>query len=79
MGGRTDAVNGIIRSHIERSAEMSNGGWQVAGVGDIQVDGVLIQERSWVAFVTESFYDKKWLLMGGRWDVGGNKDRSRNS
>ena len=65
-GGRTDVVNGIISSHIEQSAEMSNGGCQVTGVGDIQVGGILIQERSWGAVVIESCYDNKWILMGGR-------------
>ena len=30
---------------------MSGIGWRVAGVGEVQVDDVTLQERSWVASV----------------------------
>ena len=33
----------------------SGGGWRVAGVGDVQVDGVTIRERKWGAGVTDKF------------------------
>ena len=50
-GGQTDAVNDSRRIHAVRGAEMSGGGWWVAGVGDVNVDGVLSRERSWGAGV----------------------------
>ena len=65
-GGSTDAVNCDICRHTERGAEMSGGVWRVAGVGNVQVDGVPLQERRWVAGATERFYDYDRLIMGGR-------------
>ena len=41
-----DAVNGGRRRHAERGAELSGGGWRVAGVDDVQVDGVSRRESS---------------------------------
>ena len=41
--------------HAARGAEKSGRGWRVAGVGDVQVDGVTIRERKWGAGVTDKF------------------------
>ena len=46
-GECTVTINGGIRSHAERGAETSGGGWQVAGVGNIQVGGDSHRERKW--------------------------------
>ena len=48
-GGRKDSGNGGRRKHAARAAELSGGGWQVEGVDNVQVDGVLRQERRWGA------------------------------
>ena len=37
----------------------------MAGVGDIQVDGVSRQERRWGEGATERCYDDKQILVGG--------------
>ena len=64
--GRTDTGNGDRRRHAARGAETSGGGWRVAGVGNVQVEGVPRWERRWGAGVTERCYDEKRILMGGR-------------
>ena len=55
-GGRTDAVYGGRRRHVSRGAETSGRGWRVAGVGNIQVEGIPCRERRWGAGVTERCY-----------------------
>ena len=40
-----DTGNGGIGRHVAQGAETSSGGAQVAVVGDVQVDGVSLQER----------------------------------
>ena len=40
-----DTVNGGRVRHAAQGTETSSGGGQVEGVGDVQVDGVLLQER----------------------------------
>ena len=59
------AADAGMRRRDERR-RLAGGGWRVAGVGDIQVDGVLHQERRWGAGAMERCYDDKRLLMGGR-------------
>ena len=39
-GGQMDVVNGSRFRHAARVADSSGGGWWVAGVDDVQVDGV---------------------------------------
>ena len=50
-GGRTFVGHGCRRRHAVWGAEKSGGGWQVAGAGNIQVDGASHQERRWVYIV----------------------------
>ena len=52
-GGQADAECGGISRHAARGAEMSGGGWRVAGVGNVQVDRVPRQERKWGVGLTE--------------------------
>ena len=66
MGGENRHGNGSRRRQAARGAEMSGGRWRVAGVGDVQVDSALRQERMWGAVVTEKYEKKEMLLMGGR-------------
>ena len=40
-----DVVNGDRCRHRARGAEMSDGGWRVAGVGDVQADSVPLRDR----------------------------------
>ena len=55
--GRQRGANGRrIRRKTQAhgaGSRVSGGGWQVAGVGDIHVDGVPCRERRWGAGVTE--------------------------
>ena len=64
-GGRTDSGNDGRHRNAVRGAETSGRGWRVAGVGDVQVDSVLQQERRLRAGVTERCFNNEWLLMGG--------------
>ena len=58
------------RRHTARGAETSGGGLRVAGVSNIQVDGVPLWEMRWGTVAMERCYDNEWLLMGGRWEDG---------
>ena len=51
--GVTDMVHGVIIRHAGRGVETSGGVWQVTGVGEVQVDDVPCQERSWRAGFTK--------------------------
>ena len=47
----------------------SGGGWRGVGVGDIQVDGIMCQERRWGAGINERCGDDNrylWGSVGGR-------------
>ena len=44
-GGQTYARNGGRHRDMTRGADTSGGGWRVAGVGDVQVDGAPRWER----------------------------------
>ena len=48
-GGLTDAGNGGRSRHVAQGADTSGGGWQVAGMGDGQVDNAPLWERRWKA------------------------------
>ena len=52
---------------------MSGGRWRVAGVGDVQVDSALRQERMWGAVVTEKYEKKRNATEGGT--VGRRKEQ----
>ena len=42
--------------HAAQGTETSSGGWRVAGVGDVQVDGVLCWESMWGVGVIDRWY-----------------------
>ena len=46
-GGKSDAGNSGRSRHVVQVTEMSGGGWRVAGLGKVQVDGVPCRERRW--------------------------------
>ena len=46
-GEHTVTGHGGRCRHAERVAETSGRGWRVAGVGNVQVDGALRQEKGW--------------------------------
>ena len=52
-----DAGNGGRRRHAARGADASGGGWRVAGVGNVQVDGAPHRGRRWVEGATERCYN----------------------
>ena len=47
MEGGTVTGNGSSSRHAARGTETSDGGWRVAGVGDVQVGGASHWERRW--------------------------------
>ena len=48
-GGVTVTGNGSRLRQTAQGAETRSGGWQVAGAGDVQVDGAFRQESMWGA------------------------------
>ena len=74
-GGSTVTGHGGRLRHAAWGVETSGGSRQVAGVGDIQVDGAPQREGRWVAGVTERCGNEERILMGGSSDGGRtNKD-----
>ena len=45
--------------HAVQVTDTINRGWRVVGVGDVQVDGALFQERRWGAGERERGYKEK--------------------
>ena len=57
-----------------QGVETRGGGWKVAGVGDVQVDGALCRERRGGAGARERGYKEKcYWLVSGRME-GGNEN-----
>ena len=65
-GGRTDAGNGRRHRHTALGAETSVRGWQVAGVGNVQVEGFSFRESRRGECYRERCYYGDQLLVGGR-------------
>ena len=73
--GENGRRNDIRHRQMARVIDTIGGRWQVAGVRDVQVEGVLCHERRWRAGVTERCCDKNWLVMGVVMkEEGTNKD-----
>ena len=54
-----DAGNGDRRRRVVRGTESSGRDWQVSGVNEVQVDGVLLQESRWGVGEKERGYTTK--------------------
>ena len=65
-GGRTVMGNDSRRRHAVLGAGMSGAGWQVAGVGDVQVGGASHGERRWGGGEKREGFDDERLRMGRR-------------
>ena len=74
MGRRTVTGHGRRRRHAAQGAETSGGGLHVEGVGDVQVDGALFQERRWGAGERERGYKEKFYWSGSGRIEGGNEN-----
>ena len=54
--------------HAVQGVYTIDGGWWVAGMVNVQVDGVLCWGRRSVVSAMERCYDYEQLLMGGRYE-----------
>ena len=62
------AGHGDRSRHPARGAEKSNGGWQVDGRGELQVDDVLRWEKMWVGSnIKRAVRRLQMLMMEGRY------------
>ena len=60
---------------MAQGAETSGRGWRGTGVDDVQVDGILLQEKRWGEGETRGGNDENRILMGGGRSEGKKKQK----